>query len=208
MWTRNMHLVVALAALAALLSPLSASALSRLPTVSGVIEAPDEVWMSFSNDTDPADRLDIVAIQLDGFASDVLINWDSVGNADEPRGVEVDFLGEGTPLLTMLFEDTGSTSRGFNGGEELELEEVETSSPGVDQIPIEDYAGVIATIIFENRSDPDPDNWFEIDVVGVFQLDPRDSDRVSFVTIVPEPGTAMLLGLGLSGLAVAVRRRS
>jgi hypothetical protein len=55
-----------------------------------------------------------------------------------------------------------------------------------------------------------PMNWDKCGddcILGITALDPGDVNTFARVTLVPEPGTAALLGLGLAGLSVVGRKR-
>lgn len=205
MRTRHLNLAAALAILALLAIPPSASA---VPLVDGFLEGPaNQIYITIQNATDPADTLDIVEITLDGTtAISYDLVWTSAGIPLEPDGAMTSFSGEGTSLVTLTISDAAGTTPGFNGGEQLTLAYVNAdgvpSQGGGLLVPVADFVDVGVTVVFSDRSDPMAGDqlWS-----GRFVADAVDPNRLN-LTVVPEPGTAALLLLGLAGLSAGARR--
>ena len=141
---------------------------------------------------------DIVQLVLDGTnAVDFPITWSSAGFPIDPPGANSSIAGEGTPIVTVAFtDDGGAEAQGFNPGDDFLLFGVD-ADPGVPVLA--NLIGVEVTFTFENASTTH----------GVFQPDdPGNPGAGLTLLMVPEPTTAILLALGLFGLATTGRRRA
>jgi hypothetical protein len=215
---RHLTTAAVLALFAALAIPLGASANGILPpsdafgvdgTLGGSAVA---VEISFTNTSSDGD-LDILEITLDGTtALSYPLEWFFGGFATNPSGATSSKSGEGTTLLTLTLADVGGAGAdaGFNPAETLSLSNMDADGlpPGSFFVPVEDFVGVVATVFYQSRPDKSDDTtWGDVmsaDAVFVEDLANPGSLKLS---VVPEPGTAALLGMGLVGLALQPRRR-
>jgi len=212
MRTRNLNLAAALATLVALALPLTASAGGIVaPNVVGSLMGP-ATNASILLENDSAPELLIVKVELDlSTALGGSAFWLWHGSAVNPDGGPLDGFsvaftgGDQTAFDEQLILDISPASPGtpgFNGGEKLKLQGMDIrNQPGLDAPLLMDLAGTTVRVWFENDGGGEPDgNPWE----GVF-VD-LGSKELTLLPV-PEPSTAAMLVLGLSGLAVASRRR-
>ena len=220
MRTRNVNLAAALATLAAVLMPLTAGANSVAPNVKGSFFGPaTNASILFENDTLPGDMLDIVEIELDlttALASNSFFMWH--GTAMNPGGGGLDGFavsftgGEGTSADPQILLEMGPAAGGvpgFNGGEKLELIGVDIRKAilGLPAPSVAELAGTGVKVWFAYGGGAEGTAMLNEPWQGFFVLDPEDANRLILVPV-PEPSTSVMLALGLSGLALASRRRS
>ena len=161
-----------------------------------------DFMLTFSNDS--SDQEDIVRIVLYGTTAAELVTWEDVGFETDPAGANSSIAGEQTPVVTIDFVDVAGPSAGFNPGEGFFLFSVdaclfcEDVEPGNDQsVTLADLIDVEVEFTFEDDST----------ISGVFEpKNPANPEEGLTLRVIPEPGTAILLALGLSGLAASGRR--
>lgn len=151
-------------------------------------------FYSFTNDV--LSETQILEIVLD--LSGGLAVYDPIGApfqllGGDAVGFDGSFTTSGSTLLTLVFTD-------FDPGE-IFLFGVETDDSGGGFTTGADFAGAVATVTWVNGIAPPS--------LAIFTVDPGNSDRAvaSNFTATPEPGTFVLLAMGLVGLSLTQRRQ-
>lgn len=212
---RNLNLAAALATLAALILPLTASAGLVAPNVTGSLMGP-ATNASILLENDSAAELKIFKVELDlSTAIGGSAFWMWHGTAVNPDGGPLDGFtvaftgGDQTAFDEQLILDiipVGTVTPGFNGGEKLKLQGMDIrNQPGLDAPPLMDLAGTKVTVWFEYDAGSAGGTELDEPWVGVF-TSASGSTELALVPV-PEPSTGAMLVLGLSGLALASRRR-
>jgi hypothetical protein len=162
-----------------------------------------DIMLTFSDDSTFGE--DIVEIVLYGTAAAESVTWGNLSfGKDDPPGANSSFAGENSPIVTIDFTDVAGPNPGFNPGEVFSIFPAfacvfcEDADPGNDRpATLADLIGVEVRFTFEDTSTTH----------GVFQPDdPGNPGAGLTLLMVPEPRTAILLALGLFGLATTGRR--